>query len=358
MPTKVLGSFSVRWMQVLNEQGKADAKLMPKLSSQEILRLHQRMVFSRIFDDKCIALQRQGRIGTYASHKGQEAAQVGSALALKDGDWLFPSFRENSALIARGVPAEQLLIYWAGDESGEMYPGNNFTVSIPVGTQILHGVGAGWGLKLQGKKAASLVYFGDGATSKGDFHEGMNWAGVFKVPCVFFCQNNQYAISLPFTRQTAAKTIAQKAIGYGFPGIRVDGNDVFAVYSATKEALEKARSGGGPTLIEAFTYRMEHHTTADDSTRYRSSKEVAAWKGRDPIERLEKWMRKKGLLTVAKKKKVLGEARKTVEKAVRKMESSPAPGAGEMFKCVFASPTWNMEEQKKEVLGIQRRKNG
>jgi pyruvate dehydrogenase E1 component alpha subunit len=352
MPQKVLGRFSVSWLQVLNEKGIADKKLMPRLSAGAIRDLYKQMVVSRVFDEKCLALQRQGRMGTYASVRGQEAAQVGSAYAMEKEDWMFSAFRENAANLVRGVPPENIMAYWAGDERGEAMPPeiNNFTVSIPVSTQLPHAAGAAWGMKLKRQRAASLVYFGDGATSKGDFHEAMNLAGVFKLPVVFFCQNNQYAISLPVSRQTAARTLAQKALAYGFEGLRVDGNDVFAVYLASKKALAKARSGKGPTLIEAFTYRIEHHTTADDSWRYRTKKEVEEWKKKDPIARLEIYMKKKGLLPDSYKKQVLEEARKRVEEAVRKMESMPKPRPSDMFDFVFEKPTWNLEEQKQELL--------
>lgn len=351
MPRKVLGTFSVSWLQVLNERGVADSKLMPRLTKRDMLQLYEHLVFSRVFDDKCLALQRQGRMGTYASLRGQEAAQVGSAFALSQQDWMFPSFRENAANLVRGVPPEQIMSYWAGDERGEVMPEdlNNFTASIPVGTQITHAVGAAWGMKIKKKKSAALVYFGDGATSRGDFHEGLNIAGVFRLPVIFFCQNNQYAISLPVSRQTASKTIAQKALAYGFEGIRVDGNDVFAVYRATKQALEKARAGKGPTLIEAFTYRIGHHTTADDSTRYRTKKEVQDWVKKDPITRLEIYLRKRKLLDDSYKQVVLEDSKKLVESAVMNMEATPGPDPEDMFRYVFEKPTWNLEEQKKEM---------
>jgi len=356
MPKKVVGKFSVSWLQVLNEKGVADSKLMPHLSGREIKDLYEHMIVSRLFDEKCISLQRQGRMGTYASLRGQEAAQVGSAYALHPEDWLFPSFRENAANIVRRVPPEKIMAYWAGDERGEKIPEgvNNFTVSVPVSTQVPHGVGAAWAMKIGGEKTASLVYFGDGATSKGDFHEGMNFAGVFNLPVVFFCQNNQFAISMRNENQTASKTIAQKALAYGFEGIKVDGNDVFAVYKATKDALDKAKKGKGPTLIEAFTYRMEHHTTADDSWRYRTKKEVSEWAKKDPIVRLEVYMKKKKLLTDSYKKKVLEEAKKRVEDAVKKMESMLPPKPGDLFDYMFEELPWNLVEQKEELLKFLR----
>ena len=262
--------------QILDENGRANEKLIPKISKQEMLKMYELMVLSRVFDETAYHLQREGRILTYAPLKGQEASQVGSALALKEKDWMFPSFRENAAYLVRGMSAEMLYQYWSGDERGNKIPKdlNCFTVTVPVATQIPIAVGAAWAEKLKGTKNISLVYFGDGATSEGDFHEGLNFAGVMKLPVVFVCQNNQWAISVPFYKQSGSKTVAQKAVSYGINGIRVDGNDVFAVYSAILSAVENARKNI-PTLIECVTYRISDHTTSDDSSRYRTVEEVA-----------------------------------------------------------------------------------
>src|SRR5918996_5952909 len=268
MPKKTVQSFSVEWLQILDENGNCDEELRPPLAREDIKKLYEWMVLARVFDEKAFKLQREGRLGTYASILGQEAAQVGSAFALRAGDWMFPSFREPGASLVRGLPMRMILQYWAGDERGSIIPQgqNDFPISIPVATQIPIGAGVAWGAKYKGDNIAVLVFLGDGATSKGDFHEGLNAAGVFSLPVVFFCQNNQWAISVPLKRQTAAETLAQKAIAYGFPGIQVDGNDVFAVYSATDQALKRARAGQGPTFIEAVTYRIGDHTTADDAS--------------------------------------------------------------------------------------------
>ena len=231
MPRTIAKDFRIECLQILDEHGNCDQSLRPSLTDQQIKRLYEELVFARTFDEKAFKLQREGRLGTYASILGQEAAQVASAFALEPGDWMFPSFREPGASFVRGLPPRMILQYWAGDERGSNIPEgqNDFPITIPVGTQIPIGAGAAWGAKLRGDKIAVLVYLGDGATSKGDFHEGLNLAGVFSLPVVFFCQNNQWAISVPLTRQTAAQTLAQKAIAYGFPGIQVDGNDAFAV---------------------------------------------------------------------------------------------------------------------------------
>ena len=348
---QIVGEFSVSYLQVLDEKGKVDSKLMPRISDSVSKKMYEMMVLSRVFDTRCVSLQRQGRSGTYASILGQEAIQIGSVFAVKKQDLIFPSFREQGVYITRGMPLDLLLAFWIGDERGMKIPKdvNVFPVSIPVGSHLPHAVGAGMAFQYQKKKAVSLAYFGDGATSTGDFHEAMNFAGVFKAPVVFICQNNQYAISVPVKEQTAAETLAQKAIAYGFSGIKVDGNDVFAVYKATSEALKKARAGGGPTFIECFTYRRGDHTTADDASRYRPKKEVKSWEAKDPIERLKNYMKKKKLFSAAYEKKVLKWAEKAVDDAVKKAEAMPDQPKTEIFDYMFESLTPDLEEQRKEV---------
>ena len=241
MPLKTLQKFSVSFLSILNEKGRCDERLKPRLSPKELRAMYEMMVLTRAFDEKAFKLQRQGRLGTYASVRGQEAAQIGSAFALQDSDWVFPAFRENGVFLAKGFPMEMLYQYWGGDERGMKIPDrfNFFTVAVPVGTQTLHAVGCAMAATYKKEKSAVIVYLGDGATSEGDFHEAMNFAGTFKAPVVFLCQNNQWAISLPVSRQTAAETLAQKALAYGFDGIRVDGNALFAVYKGTNERLHK-----------------------------------------------------------------------------------------------------------------------
>jgi pyruvate dehydrogenase E1 component alpha subunit len=239
-----------------------------------------------------------------------------------------------------------------GDERGSKIPEgqNDFPITIPVGTQIPIGAGAAWGAKLKGDKIAVLVYLGDGATSKGDFHEGLNLAGVFSLPVVFFCQNNQWAISVPLKRQTAAQTLAQKAIAYGFPGIQVDGNDVFAVYQATHEALERARAGGGPTFIEAVTYRIGDHTTADDASRYRNKETVEQWKKKDPIDRLIRYMISQGLWDEAYGQQTVANARARVEAAVEELQAVAPPQPKDMFRFIFQEMTEELREQMETLL--------
>ncbi|MFH1977984.1 MAG: pyruvate dehydrogenase (acetyl-transferring) E1 component subunit alpha [Candidatus Aenigmatarchaeota archaeon] len=351
MVEKVLKKFEIKYLQILDETGHCDEKLKPKLTNAEIKKMYELMVVTRIFDKKALAMQRQGRMGTYASVLGQEAAQIGSAFPMNPKDWLFPAFRESGALITRSTPMSMILQYWAGDERGSKSPKdiNNFPSAVPVGTQILHATGTGWGMRMKKQKTAAVVYFGDGATSRVDFHEGLNFAGVFKANTVFVCQNNQYAISLPFAKQTAAETVAQKAIAYGFEGIRVDGNDIFAVYKATKNALEKARAGRGPTLIECFTYRRGDHTTSDDASRYRTKKEVELWEKKDPIDRLKKYMQKKKIWTQAYEKSVIAKYTKLVEEAVKKEEAIPKPDLKDIFSYMYAKMPKHLEEQMKSL---------
>jgi pyruvate dehydrogenase E1 component alpha subunit len=344
-------------LQVLDEKGNVNKKLMPKLNNEDIKKMYELMILARVFDETALKLQREGRLGTYASHRGQEASQIGSAMALDSEDWVFPSFRENAALIARGYPMHMLYMYWSGDERGSKIPESVkcFPVSIPVGTQLLHAVGFGWAAKIKRKKIASLVYFGDGATSEGDFHEAMNFAGVFKTPTVFLCQNNQWAISLPRRLQTASETLAQKALSYGFEGVLVDGNDVFAVYKVTKEALEKAKRGEGPTLIECYTYRMENHTTADDARRYRSEEEVKKWEEKDPILRLKLYLQKKNIWNEKYEQNVWSKAREEVNKEVERAESIELPNPEDIINYTFENFGEQLLEQKeylKKFIGV------
>lgn len=352
MPRKTIESFSVDWLQILDEQGNCDERLRPPLAEEEIQKLYLWMVLSRTFDEKAFKLQREGRLGTYASILGQEATQVGSAFALQTSDWMTPSFREPGVSIVRGLPMRMIFQYWSGDERGSLIPEgqNDFPITIPVGTHIPIAAGIAWGAKAKRDPIAVMCYFGDGATSKGDFHEGFNFAGVFSLPVVFVCQNNQWAISVPLRRQTASKTLAQKAIAYGFEGLQVDGNDVFAVYGATLEALGKARAGKGPSFIECFTYRLGDHTTADDATRYRSLEEVEAWKKKDPIERLRRYMEKRGLWDDAYGRKILSEAREQVEASVREFEAVPPPDPRDIFRYTFQDLTGELKEEMEQFL--------
>jgi pyruvate dehydrogenase E1 component alpha subunit len=336
-----------KMFQILKPDGTLQPGLKPPIDDEETLGLYRKMVLIRLADQRGLLLQRQGRFGTYAPLWGQEACQIGSAYVLQRGDWVFPAFREIGATLMMGVALKDFMLYWMGNEMGSRAPEgiNLMPVSIPVGTHIPHAVGAAWAAKLKGDKIVAVAYFGDGATSKGDFHEAMNFAGVFKTPTLFFCQNNQFAISVPRSKQTASATIAQKAIAYGFGGIQVDGNDLFAVIAATKEAADKARSGGGPTLIEGVTFRFGPHTTADDPTKYRTDEEIERWKPLDPMVRLRSYLKAKGRWTEEGETRMTEDAQKEVDQAVKDAEAVPAPQPKEIFEYVFAEMTPPLREQ-------------
>ncbi len=351
MPEDIIESFNVKRLAILNEKGEVDGSIMPSLSDNDIKKLYELLILSRTFDRYALNLHAEGRLGTYASILGQEASQIGSAFAIKKSDWVFPSFREMGVYITMGYPLFMLYQYWSGDERGIKTPDdlNIFPLCVPVGTQVPHAVGVAMAVKYKKDQIAVVCYFGDGGTSKGDFHEGFNIAGVFKLPVVFICQNNQWAISVPREKQSASKTLAQKAFAYGFEGIQVDGNDIFAVYRATKEALDKARSGGGPTFIECFTYRMGDHTTADDASRYRKEEDVKQWKPKDPVLRLKLFMERGRLWTEEYQREVEEKAKTMVEEAVKMEELIKPPAVEDMFKYTYEKLT---QRQIKQVESL------
>jgi pyruvate dehydrogenase E1 component alpha subunit len=338
-------------LRVLDETGTADKDLEPRLAAGDLKKIYALMVTTRTADTKAFNLQRQGRMGTYAPSRGHEACQVGSAFPLTKDDWFFPYFRDLGMYLTLGYPLSTYYRYWMGNEAGLRTPDglNIFPLAIPVASQIPQAVGAGMAADIRKLRLAVVCTFGDGATSEGDFHEGMNFAGVFKTPNVFVCYDNQWAISVPRSRQTAAATIAQKAAAYGFPGVLVDGNDVLAVYAAVREAAERARSGGGPTLIEALTYRLADHTTSDDASKYRKKEAVADWEKKDPIERFKAYLAKKGLWDEAFEKNVRDAAADRVEKAVAEAEAALPPSVEDLFTFTYGSMTPNLEEQLEEA---------
>jgi pyruvate dehydrogenase E1 component alpha subunit len=338
-------------LQILDEDGASNPGLDPGLPEAELRSIYENMVRTRAADARAIKLQRQGRLGTYPPSRGHEACQVGLASAMGRDDWFFPYFRDLGMYIALGYPLADYFHFWMGNEAGQRTPDglNIFPVAIPVGSQIPQAVGAGIAAKYRKRPIAVVTTFGDGATSEGDFHEGLNFAGVFRTPNVFVCLNNQFAISVPRARQTAAATIAQKAVAYGFPGVQVDGNDVLAVHAAAREALAKARSGGGPTLIEAFTYRMGDHTTSDDAARYRTKEEVLEWERRDPLLRFRLYLGRKGLWDEAYEKTVQEEAAAFVEKAVADAEARPPATPEDLFSYTYGTMPPDLEAQLGEL---------
>ena len=341
-----------------------DGKPQPDLAGlgikEEGLReLYRLMVFTRRADLEATALQRQGELAVYPPLIGQEAAQVGSAFALEESDWIFPSYRELGAAVVRGVDLVEYLHFYRATWHGGTYDSNAHRfgmVSVPVASQIIHAVGYAMGAKLDGLGVCSLVYFGDGATSEGDFHEGCNFAAVFRSPVVFFCQNNQWAISVPLAAQTVA-AIWKKAEAYGFPGVQVDGNDVLAVYQATKEAAARARDEGIPTLIEAVTYRIGPHSTADDASRYRPAAEVEQWKSQDPLDRYRAWLGAAGHADDAFFSEVDGLAKEFGARMRAGVIGSEPRPVEELFEWVYADVPEPLDRQREEALRFAR-KNG
>lgn len=327
MPRTTEHEFSIDKLEILDADGTVDEDLDPSLDDETLLEMYRDFIFARTFDRKAFKLQRRGDSGTYAPFKGQEACQIGPAYALDEEDWLVPSFREGAIALARGYDPAKLIRYFMGDEYGNKVGDSpNMPVTIPVGSQITHGTGLGMGAQLMDDDTAVLTYFGDGATSQGDFHGGLNFAGVFDAPVVFFCQNNQYAISVPREHQTNAETIAQKAIAYGIDAIQVDGNDILACYVAVQQALKRAHEDGTPTLIEGITYRLDVHTTSDDPSRYRDDEEVEQWKEKDPLKRFETYLRDKDILDDELKQEIKDEMEENVDAAAQEamdMEDVP-----------------------------------
>ena len=353
-------------LRIIRDDGSTDARLDPRLPEGEAVRMYRGMVLQRALDARMLALQRQGRIGFYGPSTGQEAAVIASSLALGPEDWIVPQYREPGAALVRGMPLKDMICQFignAGDAArGRQMPchyvyrkGNYLSISSPVGTQIPHATGIAWAMQIRKDPSVVLVYFGDGATSTPDFHYGLNFAGVFRVPCVFFCNNNQWAISLPVSRQTASETLAQKALAYGFDGVRVDGNDALAVFRATREAVDAARHGDGPRMIEAITYRMGPHSSSDDPTRYRDEKELVAWRERDPLPLFRRYLERSGWWDARREAALAEELDRDLSRAVGEAESMPPPTLETLFTDVYAEMPWHLREQMDEALRAPRR---
>ncbi|CAJ0714153.1 pyruvate dehydrogenase (acetyl-transferring) E1 component subunit alpha [Ralstonia mannitolilytica] len=335
-----VGSFQIDFLQYLDREGQA-VQPLPAFAQdvQTLIALYRAMVLTRAFDAKAVALQRTGKLGTFASSLGQEAIGVGLASAMRPEDVLFPSYRDHAAQLLRGVTMAESLLYWGGDERGSQFSAlpQDFPNSVPIGTQVCHAAGAAYAFQLRGEARVAVTILGDGGTSRGDFYEGMNFAGVWNAPLVIVINNNQWAISVPRSRQTAAKTLAQKAIAAGIPGLQVDGNDVIAMRQAAQDAIDRARTGGGPTLIEAVTYRLGDHTTADDATRYRDSDIVKqAWQA-EPILRLRTYLMRQDAWNKAQEEQLGRACYAQVEEAVAAYQAVEHPDPSAMFDHLYAT---------------------
>jgi pyruvate dehydrogenase E1 component alpha subunit len=324
------------------------------LSAEQHLDLYRDLVLLRTYDERSLVYHRQGRIGTYAIFWNHEAMQAGSAFALEDRDWIFPSYRDSAIGLLRDMPVSTVLSWWRGHPSGWCNPSeyNVASLCVPIGTQVPHAVGFAWGSRLKGEDRVTLVYFGDGATSEGSFHEGATFAGVFKAPVVFLCNNNQWAISTPVAAQTAAATLADKAIGYGMPAVRVDGADVLAVYEATREAVSRARAGEGPTFIEALTYRAAPHATADDPSLYIDLDRVEEARQTECVGRYERYLKRLDILSDDLVEQTKQEALELMRAGIAEAEAEPPPDIGLVFEHAYAMPPPGLADDLAELRRV------
>jgi len=359
MPTTLAASDDPMFglLRVIRDDGSLDPTLGSLLSDPLISAIYRQMRRLRTLDERMLVIQRQGRIGFYGESKGQEATPIATAFAIEKDDWVFPALREGSAMLARGFPLDRFVAQCFGNSvdvlKGRQMPShysgravNQVSWSSCIGPQIPQAVGCAWAMKMQKKNSIAVGFMGDGATSQPDFHNAMNFASVFKVPVVLICQNNHWSISVPSRKQSASPTFAAKAVAYGMPGVRVDGNDALAVYHVVREAAARARAGGGPTFIESVTYRMGAHSSSDDPTRYRSQDEVDAWAKKDPVDRMRRVMLQRGLLDDAREAALVAELDAEVKAAIAAVEQAPAPDRGTMFDDVFAVAPPHLEAQR------------
>jgi pyruvate dehydrogenase E1 component alpha subunit len=348
-------------LEILNENGEiVNRKWMPDLSKERLVEGYKTMLMARQVDLKAVSYQRQGRLYTLPPSMGQEAAAVGSAMALDKKDWIVPAFRELGALLYKGVSLDTIWKYFSGSEYGNVYPPELrlLPTSVPISSQLPHAVGIAHAINYRKEKDVVLTYFGDGGTSEGDFSEAMNWAAVFHCPVIFFCNNNQYAISVPRRIQTITKTLAQKAVAYGMPGIQVDGNDFPAVYRAAAEAVRHARDGNGPVLIEAETYRLGAHTTSDDPTKYRSGEEENVWRRRDPLLRMKKYLISEKLWSEEKEKEHVDQYSRMAEETMKEAEKFPPNSLEEIFSHQYEEMPGSLKSQMFETQRFMNWKGG
>ena len=324
------------------------------LEESDLVDLYRWLVLLRTYDERSVVYHRQGRIGTYAIFWNHEAMQAGSVYALEDDDWIFPSYRESAIGLLRGMPASTVLSWWRGHPAGWWNPldYNVASICVPIGTHVPHAAGLAWGKRLRGEPACAIAYFGDGATSEGSFHEGANFAAVMNAPLILFCNNNQWAISTPLHAQTRAETLADKAVGYGIPGTRVDGGDVLAVYEATRDAVARARAGEGPTFIEAVTYRAAPHATADDPRAYIDLDRVEEEKQRECVGRYEAYLKRLGVLDEAVAEQIRAEAADVMRQGIAEAEAEPPGDVSLVFDHAFVEPPPSFADDLAELRGI------
>ncbi|EQD51818.1 pyruvate dehydrogenase (acetyl-transferring) E1 component, alpha subunit [mine drainage metagenome] len=353
MAQSTTARFEIKRRAYLSPEGTLTGSPPGIASDPELLiRLYRMMVLVRIFDSKAVALQRTGQLGTYASCLGHEAIHVGIGAAMAEDDVFFPMYREYGTQLWRGVHMDEILAFWGGDERGNAFRDqpHDFPWAVPIATQTLHAAGAALAFKLRGEPRVAVAVIGDGGTSQGDFYEALNASGAFKAPCVFVIANNQWAISVPLKQQTACATLAQKAIAAGIPGEQVDGNDILAVQTVMAEAIARARTGGGPSLIEALTYRLSDHTTADDARRYRASEEVEAARGREPIGRFKRFLLAKRYWDEEREAALLSDCQREVDEAVQAYLALGKPKLEDLFDYTFAELPESLRAQRDGLI--------
>lgn len=364
-PYITLSELASEIVQLVSEQGVLNSMYPNPLSDSKILELYRTMLRTRVIDERMVLLQRQGRVGFHIGSLGEEATILGSAAAAREHDWLFPCYREFGALLYRGMPLQTYVDHMFGNvndpikgrQMPDHYSGKPYrfgSVSSPIGTQVCHAVGFAWAAKMRKEDLVTLVYFGEGGTSSNDFHNGANFAGVFKTPTVFLCRNNGWAISVPASKQSASHTFADKAIAYGMRSVRCDGNDLLAVYAVTREAIERASKGEGPTLIELLTYRLSGHSTSDDPKAYRDPQEVDQWKNKDPLVRIQKYLKHKNLWTEEQQNSWVAEVENELRECIRRAEKTQPPSLESMFDDVYAELPWHLREQREELISGPR----
>ena len=349
MPVESVFNTTIQRVSILDEHANFDASLGDGLiPDDDLVALYRHIRMCRQFDAIAFKLQRSGRMGTYPENRGQECPSLGAAYALTNKDWLVPCYRENAGLFWRGLPPEMILLHWMGDERGNAIdPSLRITpIAIPIGTQMLHATGLAWASKYRGDGGIACTFFGDGATSEGDFHEAMNFSANLDLPVVFMCQNNSWAISVPTKLQCSAPTIAQRGLAYGMHCVQCDGNDLFAVVKVVQDAAERARTENRPTFIEAVTYRLGDHTTADDARRYRDEAEVELWKGRDPVIRLKRYMIGKGIWDDARDNAINEQVEHEVAQITARAEEIEPPDRGDFFNHMYADLPDNLRSQR------------
>ncbi|HET9679788.1 MAG TPA: pyruvate dehydrogenase (acetyl-transferring) E1 component subunit alpha [Gammaproteobacteria bacterium] len=351
---KTVAKFEIKHYQYLDPKGKPTQKTLPKFASDKetMLEMYKKMVFVRVFDNKSIALQRTGQLGTYASCLGHEATHVTIGAAMKPEDAFFPMYRDYGVQFMRGVHPHEVLLFWGGDERGNNFevPKHDFPWAVPIATQNHHATGAAFAFQYRGEKRAAVTTIGDGGTSQGDFYESLNAAGAWQLPAVFVVVNNKWAISVPLSAQTCCETLAQKGIGAGIHSEQVDGNDFIAMRDAMDRALERARNGDGPTLIEAMTYRLSDHTTADDASRYRPAEELESYKDKEPMIRAKQYMIDQGWWSEKQEEEWRDECAKTMDAEIKKYKAFGKPPVTDMFDYMFDELTDNLKEQREIAL--------